>query len=126
MKIILGWALASLAAAGCGANVVVDGPSGTGGTTTTTVTTCTTTMDQGISCVSSCAPSLQCGLQPCPSDVPALTLFEALAGCACYMTNPCASVCGDNFCIHHALPPSPCATCIQSNCAAQLMSCQAN
>jgi hypothetical protein len=141
----LGWTVtAALALAGCGGNVVVDGPSGTGGAKTTTTTSSNTTSgitstgtttfpmttgtgtttSSGGPCVSLCSQALNNG-GPAPCGGVALMAYDGLLSCACATTGPCATSCTYNLCLHEAAPGS-CAMCLQANCTAQFTSCVGN
>jgi hypothetical protein len=141
----LGWTVtASLALAGCGGNVVVDGPAGTGGATTTSSTSSTipgtttsgttsntststgfgTTSSSGGPCVMTCNQAFNNGGPP-PCGGAALMDYDGLLSCACATTGPCATSCTYNLCLHEA-PPGTCAMCLQANCGGQFMNCVGN
>jgi hypothetical protein len=140
MKDFLGWTvMASLALAGCGANVVVDGPSGTGGApttttsstitgTTTTVSTTTVTVTTGTTtssgtCAPSCNEALQSGIPPCNSN--GLGFYDGLLSCACSTNGACPTSCTANFCLHKPVT-SPCTQCLQDSCGGDWMNCFGN
>jgi hypothetical protein len=122
MKSFLGWTvMAWLPLAGCGGNVVVDGPNGTGGTSTTTTTTLSGSSGGG--CASTCALAIMSGGRPCGDG--ALMAYLDLLSCPCATTNYCSTVCTTNLCMHQAMSDL-CAQCTHAYCGSQLKTCEAN
>jgi hypothetical protein len=132
MKIFLGWTVVASLAAGCGGNVVVDRPAGTGGATTTTTsgtttpTTTTGTSTSGGPCSMTCGQTLKSG-GPAPCGGNALTFYDVLLSCACG-GGPCATNCTYTFCAHQGITPTDsCAMCLELMCGqGAFMNCLAN